>query len=206
VFLNGRPRVLAVTGKRTTPPPLFVEVGHVLPAILPDGTRDEIDDQVVAALTELKLRFGIFHVELWLTERGIVLGEVHVRPGGDGIYLLLTHAIPGLELFRLIYDDALGRPVDTSALTPSRAAAVRFLLPPPGRLAEVEGWDAVLAHPDVIFAELNVGPGDQIKPVRGSDDRIGLVIVGADTSERADALAGELADSVRFTVEPTGTE
>jgi biotin carboxylase len=206
VFLGGRPRVLAVTGKETMEPPLFVEVAHVLPAVLPDGTGDEIERQVCAALTELGLVYGIFHVELWVTPRGIVLGEVHVRPGGDGIYLMLAHAIPGLELFRLVYDDALGRLADSGDLTPTRAAAVRFLMPPPGRLRSVEGWDGVRGHPGVLFAELTVRPGSVIRPVRESEDRVGLVIVGAEDSLAAQRLAAELVDSVTFVVEPVGCE
>ncbi len=201
IFLGGRPKVLAVTGKETMAPPHFVEVAHVLPAILPEATRAEIDRQVCAALTELGLHYGIFHVELWITRRGIVLGEFHVRPGGDGIYLMLAHVIPGLDLFRRVYEDALGRDVD-DGLTPSRAAAVRFVLPPPGRLISVDGWDRVLNHPAVLFAELEVEPGAVIKPVRGSDDRVGLVIVGAENSIAAQRLAAELVDCVKFVVAP----
>lgn len=204
VFLGGRPKVLAVTGKETMEPPLFVEVAHVLPAALPGETRDEIERQVCAALTELELVYGIFHVELWVTPRGIVLGEVHVRPGGDGIYLMLAHAIPGLELFRMVYDDALGRPAATGGLMPARAAAVRFLMPPPGRLLSVAGWDRVRSHPDVLFAELTVEPGSVIRPVRESEDRVGLVVVGAEDSAAAQRLASELVGSVEFTVEPAG--
>ena len=206
VFLEGRPRVLAITGKETMEPPLFVEVAHVLPAILPSHTREEIEQQVCAALVELGLVFGIFHVELWITRHGIVLGEVHVRPGGDGIYLMLSHAIPDLKLFRLVYDDALGRCADTGQLEPTRAAAVRFVMPPPGRLISVDGWEHVQSHPAVLFAELSVKPGSVIKPVKGSDDRVGLVIVGAATSSEAQELAAQLVASVRFTVEPTSPE
>ncbi|MEV4050692.1 ATP-grasp domain-containing protein [Amycolatopsis sp. NPDC049688] len=205
VFLGGKPEVLAITAKETLPPPCFVEVGHVLPAELPAVTRREIERQVTAALTALGLRFGIFHVELWLTGDGVVLGEVHGRPGGDWLHLLLAHAIPGLELFGLVFDDVLGRgtgPVPA----PSRAAAARFLAPPPGRLIEVHGWDAVTAHPGVLYAELTVAPGAVTGPVRQSTDRAGVVVAGADTPARARALAAELASSVEFVVDPAPSD
>ncbi|MET9232367.1 ATP-grasp domain-containing protein [Lentzea sp. NPDC003310] len=199
VFLGGRPHVLAVTEKQLMEP-LFVEVGHVLPAPLPEAVTEEFATAVTAALEALGLGFGVFHVELWHTAGGVVLGEVHVRNGGDWIHLLLQHAIPGFELFGTVYDDALGNPVDVAALTPTRGAAVRFLTPPAGVLERIEGWDEVLAHPAVLRASLGVEPGAVIPPVTESYDRVGEIVVGADTPEQASALARELADSVTFVV------
>jgi biotin carboxylase len=205
LFLGGVPTVLAVTAKEKLPPPYFVEVGHVLPAALPQADRAEIEDRVAAALTALGLRYGAFHVELWLTARGVVLGEVHGRIGGGWIHRMLPHAVPGLELFGLLCDDALGLPV-AAPPNPSRAAASRYLTPGPGRLVSVEGWDRVMTHPAVLYAELTVGPGDTIRPFRSADDRVGAVVVGAETPAAAEQLARELAASVRFVTEPSGTD
>jgi hypothetical protein len=202
VFLGGVPKILAVTAKEKVPPPFFVETGHVLPAPLPGARRHEIEEQVSGALKTLGLHVGGFHVELWLTPAGVVLGEVHARFGGDWIHRMLAHAIPGLELFGLVFDDLLGRPAADIPLEPSRGAAVRYLTPPPGRLAAVEGWERVLAHPAVLYADLNVRPGDEIRPLHRSGDRVGLVVVGAGTPEAASALAADLAGSVRFVLEP----
>jgi biotin carboxylase len=202
VILSTGPKVLAVTEKEVLPPPHFVEVGHVLPAPLAPEVRQDIDQQVTAALRALGLRFGVFHVELWLTGDGVVLGEVHVRPGGDWLHRLLAHAIPGLELFGLLYDDLLGLGPLPADLTATRAAAVRFLVAPPGRLTAVDGWDGILAHPSVLHAELTVSPGDVIAPVRQSGDRAGYVVVGAPTPEAARALAAELAGSLRLRTAP----
>jgi biotin carboxylase len=199
VFVAGRPRVLAVTAKEKLPPPYFVELAHVLPADLPAATAAEVAEQVTAALLALDLRFGVFHVELWLTAAGVVLGEVHVRPGGDWLHALLGHAIPGLELFGLVFDDALGRPV-APPTPPVRGAATLYLTPPPGRLVEVRGWDEVLAQPDVLYAELTVAPGALVGPVRNSGDRAGVIVVGADTAATARTRAGDLADSLAYTM------
>ncbi|MFJ4186389.1 ATP-grasp domain-containing protein [Kitasatospora sp. NPDC089509] len=200
IFLGGAPRVLAVTAKEKLAPPYFVEIGHVLPAALPAETRQEIEDTVRAALTALDLRFGLFHVELWLTAEGIVLGEVHARIGGGWIHRMLPHARPGLELYGAVYDDVLGRAVETPALT--RAAATRYFAPPAGRVTAIEGWEAVVAHPAVLHAELRLAPGDTVPGFRCGGDRVGAVVVGADTPEEARELARALVDSVRITVEP----
>ena len=200
VFLGGRPHILAVTAKEKLRPPYFVEVAHVLPAPLDDGARQEIEEQVIAALTALGLRFGLFHVELWRTGNGVVLGEVHARIGGGWIHRMLPHVLPGLELYGLVYDDALCVAPELPT-GPVRAAATRYFAPPPGRLVVVEGWDKLLSHPSVLHAELSASPGDDIAPYRSGGDRVGAVVVGADTPEEAAGLARSLADSVRFVVE-----
>ncbi|PKW00392.1 Biotin carboxylase [Streptomyces sp. 1222.5] len=201
VFLNGTPHVLAVTAKEKLAPPYFVEIGHVLPAPLADDSRKEIEEQVCAALTALGLRLGLFHVELWLTPDGVVLGEVHARIGGGWIHRMLPHALPGLELYGLVYDDVLGRAPRLPA-GPVRAAASRYFAPPPGRLVSVEGWEEVRGHPSVLHAELLVSPGEVIGSYRSGADRVGAVVVGADTPEEAAALARDLVGSVRFVTEP----
>ncbi|MFH8757252.1 ATP-grasp domain-containing protein [Streptomyces atroolivaceus] len=200
VFLGGAPRVLAVTAKEKLPPPYFVEIGHVLPAGIPEDTRRRIEDTVTEALTALGLSFGLFHVELWLTADGIVLGEVHARIGGGWIHRMLPHARPGLELYGTVYDDVLGRPARLPATT--RAAAARYFAPPAGRVVAVEGWEAVRSHPAVLHAELRAAPGDVISAFRRGGDRVGAVVVGAPTPAEARELARRLVDSVRFTVEP----
>jgi biotin carboxylase len=206
VFLNGEPRVLAITAKEKAPPPFFVETGHVLPAGLAEQERREIEERVSAALSILELRTGAFHVELWLTADGIVLGEVHGRFGGDWIHTMLQHAVPGLEVFGLVFDDMLGRSGSHGGLEPTRGAAVRYLIPPPGKLAAIEGWGEVLAHPAVLHARLSAQPGDVIKPLRQSSDRVGFVVVGADDAAPARKLAADLVDSVRFVIEDSPAE
>jgi biotin carboxylase len=204
IFRDGHPQVLAVTDKEILPPPSFVEVGHALPATVPGRALTEITREVTAALTQLELCSGIFHVEIWLTEQGVVMGEVHVRTGGDWIHLLLAEAIPGLDMYGLVYDDALGRERSQGALTPSGAAAVRFLSPPPGRLIRVDGFGQVANHPAVVRAELSARPGMTIKTIKESFDRVGAVVVRAATAPQAQDLARRLAASVQFIMAPDG--
>jgi biotin carboxylase len=204
IFQGGRPRILAVTAKETVSPPFFVETAHTLPADLPAPRRREIEETVSAALLTLGLHIGAFHVEIWLTPTGVVLGEVHSRFGGDWIHKMLEYAIPGIELFGLIIDDMLGLPRTPGPLEPTRGAAVRYLTPPPDTVVAIEGWDEVRAHPAVLHAELSVGPGAEIPPLHRSGDRVGLIVVGAETSTRARELAEELASSVRFVTPADG--
>ena len=139
------------------------------------------------------------HRVFWRTARGIVLGEVHPRPGGDWIHLLLAAAGPGADLFGRLYDDVLDR-TPTPVPPATGAAAVRFLAPPPGRLEGIVGWERVTHPPAVLRARLTVSPGQDIGPVHDSGSRAGYLVVTAETPADAETLAGDLARSVTFTV------
>ncbi len=202
IFLDGEPRIFAVTAKDKAEPPYFVEIGHTLPAGLSTTDEARVRETVTSALRTLGLRVGAFHVEFWLTDEAVVLGEVHGRYGGDWIHRMLEHAFPGLELYGTIFADMLGRYQGPKEFVAQRGAAVRYLTPPPGRLVRIEGWDEVAAHPAVIYSELTARPGANLGPLRKSSDRAGLIVVGAQDSAAAEKLARELVEAVRFTVEP----
>lgn len=202
LFADGVPRALAVTAKKLSTGS-FVEAGHTMPAPLPDTLLKDITTQVEAALTALGLSAGPFHVECWTTPRGVVLGEVHVRQGGDGIHALLEWCHPGLELYGSWLEDLLGRPVSLPAgANPARGAAVRFLVPPAGTVREVAGWDEVAAHPAVLAATSTLAPGTEIHAGGSNSDRYGSLMVGTERPGEAGALADQLLDSVRVSVVP----
>ncbi|CAN3985770.1 ATP-grasp domain-containing protein [Kitasatospora purpeofusca] len=183
LFTEGIPHALAVT-RKILAPGTFVEAGHVTPVELPDGRHRDIAREAIRALEALGLRYGIFHVECWLTTEGPVLGEVHVRPGGDWLHAMVEWSHPGLELLGCLHDDLLGLPVALPS-RPSRGAAVRFVLPEAGLVTAVDGWDALAADDRLIHAELSVAPGHVVAPPRSSGDRAGTVCLGADSARAA---------------------
>jgi L-aminoacid ligase-like protein/ATP-grasp domain-containing protein len=200
LFAGGVPRVLAVTAKKLSADS-FVEAGHTMPAPLPDDLLGEVTAQVAAALTVLGLTAGPFHVECWSTPRGVVLGEVHVRQGGDGIHALLEWCHPGLQLYGSWVDDLLGRPVTLpGGARPVRGAAVRFLVPPAGTVREVAGWEQVAAHPAVLAATTTLAPGTEVSSGGSNSDRYGMLLVGTERPGEAGALADQLLASVRVSV------
>ena len=198
VMIGGVPRVLTLVRKEITDG--FIEIGHHTPAGLDEATEAAARDAVAHAVTAVGITRGIFHVEFWVSEAGIVLGELHDRPGGDYIHALVEHTHPGFELYGALIDDLLGRPAQP--IPPARgAAAVRFLLAPPGRLRAVSGWDELTRHPATLATDLWVSPGDTIAPVTDAFGRHGALVIKAPDAEQADELIAELSSRVRFEVE-----
>jgi hypothetical protein len=56
----------------------------------------------------------------------VVLGEVHGRPGGDFIHYM-TQYVTDIELYGVVFDQMLGRPVDMTKYQPRRGGGYRFL-------------------------------------------------------------------------------
>ena len=195
MFVYGRPYVLAVTAKSTTGAPHFVELGHTMSTKLGDATARSVEQVVTAALRSLGLTWGIFHVEFWLDDGQPVLGEVHVRPGGDFIHLMIE-LVTDIELYGSVFDQLLGRPLAPATWQPRRGAAIRYLTPQPGRVIAIQGWDEVAGDPDCRLSELTLHPGDQVKRVRASRDRSGFVLATGETAEAAAQTAARLCSRV----------
>ncbi|WP_213451958.1 ATP-grasp domain-containing protein [Rhizomonospora bruguierae] len=120
----GAPVFVNVTGKRTTGPPHFVEVGHVAPARLAEGDEARMRSAAVAVVDALGMGSGIAHVELRQTDAGPVVMEVAVRTPGDYI-MEMVGAAWGVDLFEQVIRVACGRSVEQPA-RPAAAAEVVF--------------------------------------------------------------------------------
>ncbi|MEV5844056.1 ATP-grasp domain-containing protein [Streptomyces sp. NPDC051985] len=188
---EGRHIVLALTDKLVGPS--FVELGHTLPSTLPAAVRREVTTLVEAFLDAVGLTEGPAHTEIKVTARGPRVLESHNRIGGDKIRELLRLAM-GLDLVSLTAGCPLGLlPPPTPTAETARAAAVRFLTPPPGvvrgvSVPDTQGSNAVI--------QLDVGVGDRIGPVRRSQDRAGYVLTDGANPAGAARACEELARRV----------
>jgi hypothetical protein len=185
-MVGGHPLVLSLTQKAMGDhgAAQFVEMGHRVPAELPESDCGRLVDELAKAIEVAGLTHGIFHVEFWLDgDDGLVVGEMHDRPGGDYIAALLELTRPGLQLYGTLLDDLLARPPAPAPPT-SRCAATQFFAIPPGTVTSLQGWADVLAAAGVEAADLQIRTGDVVDWPTGSYDRPGLVVVsGADHAE-----------------------
>lgn len=201
VILRGSPVVLALTEKQVGAG--FVETSHRQPANLRESEAATAVDEIANALRALNVTHGIFHVEFWMTSDGVVLGEVHARPGGDFIHAMVEYIRPGLELYGMALDDLLGHGVEESLIPgPSRAAGVEYLALPAGRVESVDGWESLASEQSVLASQLAIQPGDNLEPATSSGDRHGFVVVGAASREDVDAEIRRLLSKNPIRVTP----
>lgn len=194
----------------------FVEVGHEVPADLPDAHSAALVEANTRVLARLDFRDGISHAEYKVTDSGDVhLMEIAARFPGDGIVSLYNLAT-GKALAGTIVDIALGRAA--AHPEPARFAKQVFVTPAPGTLADVVAGDGlgtevtwyaeafmwpemIESRPEapaslrVIMCDKSVG--DTVGDLESSFDRALTFVV--DASSRAEL--GDLASSVEAAID-----
>lgn len=166
---------------------------NLLPADLPTDLRDELYALNERVLSALGVRRGMAHLEVFLTDRGPVVGEVAIRPPGGYLMRLLALAYgfdPWEALLRiLVFGDRPDLPRDASG-----CAAVRIFHPGAGKVRRITGADVVRAWPETVEFEMRVRAGTRIATREGSGQEAGhLILHGADR----DRLAARLDEARR---------
>jgi biotin carboxylase len=167
--------VRAVVGKRLGPEPWFVEVGHDVPASVPESTRAELGDTARRALDALDLGWGAAHTELRQSASGPVVIEVNPRLAG-GMIPAAVRAATGLDLVDAVIARASGGPLPASEPATGHAA-IRFqLLAAEGRVAAVRGLAQAEASPGVVVANALTVPGALVRRTNSFRDRLACVV------------------------------
>ncbi len=197
VVWQGVPHVIAVTDKKTTDSPYFVELGHNQPSTFPLDIQLKLMNGAIAGCKALGLTNCAAHCELKIQNDRAYLMEIGARMGGDFISTELTHLSSGIDMVAATIDVVLGVKPDLKPSEEKHGVAIRYFTPQPGIVNKVEHTE-MLRNPDVYSADIYVKPGDEIHEVRSSLDRSGHVIVTAATAEKAIREAEELINDVKI--------
>lgn len=200
IVWKGEPHVLAVTDKKTTEAPYFVELGHNQPSLFPKDIQQKLKEGAIAGCKALGLTNCAAHCELKIQNGEAYLMEIGARMGGDFISTELTHLSTGIDMVAATIDVVLGIEPDLKPKTKGQGVCIRYFTPKAGVLKAIDGTDN-LKRSFVYDAEIYHQLGDVIPEVRSSLDRSGHVIVTGETAEIAIGLADDLINQVKFITE-----
>lgn len=198
IVWKGVPHVLAVTDKKTTEAPYFVELGHNQPSVYPEDIQQKLKDGAIAGCKALGLTNCAAHCELKIQNGEVYLMEIGARLGGDFISTELTHLSSGIDMVAATINVVLGVEPNMNPIEDKHGVAIRYFTPKPGIVKAIENV-AALKCSDVYDAEIYVKPGDTVKEVKSSLDRSGHVIVTAPTAKEAIILAERIVNDVKIT-------
>jgi biotin carboxylase len=174
-----------------------VATAHLYPS------QHRVEDVVAAAAAAcraLGITAGPTYTQVLLAPDGPRVMEVAARLGG-GHDAELCHAALGVDLSAAAVNAALGRTPGPLAATSERAAVVRFLIAPAGRLVRVDGLAEARALPGVELACAYRAHGALIGPLVRGPDRAGFVLTTGATRAAAEAAARGAESAIRFVVE-----
>jgi biotin carboxylase len=186
---GGRRRFGVITDKELGPPGL-VPRGHVVPSGLPAEAQEEVWLLVEALCREAGVQDGPVDVDCKMTAQGPELFEFAPRLGGNELPRLLGRAT-GIDLVDWALDVSLGLAVRPRRYH-VRPVAVHILFSDRAGLVEAELPGAASVGPPVEV-QWDVEPGDAVREVTCSGDRVGYVLAEGRTAEEARQRAREVA-------------
>ena len=200
IVWKGVPHVLAVTDKKTTEAPYFVELGHNQPSVYSEELQQKLRDGAIAGCKALGLTYCAAHCELKIQNGEVYLMEIGARMGGDFISTELTHLSSGIDMVAAAIDVVLGLEPNLQPAEERHGVCIRYFTPRSGRVVSIENTD-MLNRPDVYDAEIYVRPGDKVREVKSSLDRSGHVIVTEPTVFEAIKNAEKIINEVKIITE-----
>lgn len=203
IVWDGVATVLAVTDKKTTGTPHFVELGHSQPSRFPLGTVDAVKKAAVAGVNALGLNACACHVEIKIQDEQAYIIEVGARLGGDFISTVLTQKSTGIDMVAAAINCALGIMPDLKPMKDPQAVCIRYFTPSPGKLTGIGNLD-ILSDPRVLEAEIYCKVGDVIPEITSSLSRSGHVITVDDDVEDCIRFAEQIIEEIQFTIADTG--
>ena len=195
IVWQGEPHVLAITDKKTTEAPYFVELGHNQPSVYPDEIQQMLKDGAIAGIKALGLSNCAAHCELKVQDEHAYLMEIGARMGGDFISTELTHLSTGIDMVAATINVVLGIEPNLKPIEPEHGVCIRYFTPRPGKMTAIVGEEK-LKDFHVYDAEIYCHVGDEIPEVKSSLDRSGHVIVidnnVVSAIQRADRIINEV--------------
>jgi carbamoyl-phosphate synthase large subunit len=141
-----------------------------------------------AVISLLGLKTGSTHGEYKVQGDRVVLMEIAARGGGGNISGKIIPFLTEFSPTEALLDFALGmRPIVIANDYRRKYAVLRFFDFTPGKVASVS--DRHVQSDQLLHFELSLQPGEVIRSVGSSRDRVGYFIVGA--ADRDQALAVE---------------
>jgi biotin carboxylase len=187
----GETEIMAIVEKQLTRPPYCVEVGHVVPATLPQEAATALTEATVRILAALGMEAGVCHAEFRLTADGPMLMEIAGRPAGGQIPRLVELAT-GWNINRAELAAVAGERVEPGVPV-ARFSAIRcfvgdgetpFAFPVTRENASREPLLGALRE-----LKYFTGEGGVHREPRGPEDRLGYAIFAGTRTEIDAALA-----------------
>ncbi len=197
IVWKGEPHILAITDKKTTGAPFFVELGHNQPSVFPGDVQQKLREATIAGIKALGLQNCAVHSELKIQDGQAYIMEIGARMGGDFIATDLVRLSTGIDMVAAAINVALGQQPVLEPTGPQSAVCIRYFTPQPGRFTAIENAE-MLEKPYVYASAIYPTKGEMVRPVRSSLDRSGHVIVTAETVQMAIERADEIIEKTRI--------
>jgi biotin carboxylase len=192
---------LTVTDRLTAQLPAFgVALTHAWPSELEPAEIGAVVEAASAAASAVGITDGPSYTQVLVGPEGVRVGELAARLGG-GHDAELCRVSLGVDLNGAAIAAAFGETIPPGSITPVAkvgGACVRFLVPPPGELQEVNGVEEAFALPGVRGIRIYRRKGHRFGEFRRGADRAGAILAVGGSREEALERAAKAEAMIRF--------
>ncbi|WP_440885564.1 ATP-grasp domain-containing protein [Vibrio campbellii] len=183
-----------------TPAPNNAPLGHSVPCSISTSILSDAEDIVKRAIEVLGIDNTVSNVDLMLVGGKPYIIEIGARMGATCLPENVENYL-GIDIYGLLLDIALGKPIVFNPNTQRTANAARLLCAPKsGQLVAIDIPDELTEHHSVIRIKVDKKPGDTVNEFKVGPDRIGEVIVTGGSYLEAEALAEDIAKQIKVHV------
>lgn len=172
-----------------------VEKGHIVPALIDINLKDDLIKKTIKVLEAVGFQNGVVHCEWIDSHKGLYLVECAGRFAGDGIVELIERAYEYdivKNYHRLLRNQTIERPPTTN----SKWAMVHFFGGEDGEISNVEINNDILKNLECFNFSLSAAAGLKTHYPTSSWERLGSVMMLADSKEAIRHKASEINKSV----------
>ncbi|MDO4762773.1 MAG: ATP-grasp domain-containing protein [Flavobacteriaceae bacterium] len=174
ISYKGKHKVLAITDKKITKKPYFVEIEHHQPSQYDNVLQSEIIEIALRTLEATRVENGASHIEFIIDkERNVYVNEIGSRMGGDFIGSHLVQLSTGFDYVKAIIDIALGEFSMPKIVQNINHSGVYFLSQENPHLLKYFEED----YDFIVQKEIT---NSSLKPLKSSADRSGYIIYQSD--------------------------
>lgn len=179
---DGQHQVIAITEKRTTGFPHFIELGHYSPARLPKVLQLKVKQLIDRFLHIIQHQNGPAHTEIKIHHNEIRIIESQTRMGGDHIWEL-TELTTGVDVVSQTIEHLLG--LDKKLPNKkTNAAAILFFARELEEIIAINGLKSAQQVPGIIRIHCALQKGQRLGKLKSSLSRQGYVLgVGHNVEE-----------------------
>lgn len=169
---NGKIIFSSITEYHTT------KIANIVPAGYQSDEIERIKSLNNKVIKDLKIKWGLTHLEYYRTFNGELFGEVALRPPGGYIMELIKGAYD-FDPWEVFVKLELGLPVENLPTAPKRVCGTVLLHPGEGVVKSISKPDK-LEYPTLLKASIKVKKGDQIQARHGVGEDVGHCVFSAE--------------------------
>ncbi|WP_026694592.1 ATP-grasp domain-containing protein [Peribacillus kribbensis] len=175
----------------------FIVTGYGVLAEVDADLEDGIGEIIRSIVSSLKIKFGAFHLELRLTQKGWKLIEINPRISGGAMNRMIQAAF-GYSLVRETIQMLAGETPNLKKQTNNFVFTQHVTVDQKGVLEKITGKQKARKVPGVVEVYVKPRKGAQLTPPLSMGHRYAYVIAKGDTLVKASDAAKEAAGMIKF--------